>query len=152
MAPIQLWQEETIQETPNTGDSRQPQISGEGKGEVEGDATELAAMAELLVGEEKDLLEDDLREYHKVDSVNTIASLRMKPAHLFRLQIPLCRMVPMPMVRPTLSCDLDFLEHEFSKGYRDGAAVFYVTTTDEAGESSLFTEEEMEKWDPFWKE
>ena len=61
-------------------------------------------------------------------------------------------MVPMPMVRPTLSCDLDFLEHEFSKGYRDGAAVFYVTTTDEAGESSEFTEEEMEKWDPLWKE
>ena len=152
LAPIQLWQEETIQETPNTGDSRQPQISGEGEDEVEGDATELAAMAELLVGEEKDLMEDDLREYHKVDSMNTIASLRMKPAHLFRLQIPFCRMVPMPMVRPTLSCDLDFLEHEFSKGYRDGAAVFYVTTTDEAGESSLFTDEEMEKWDPFWKE
>ena len=40
-------------------------------------------MADLLVGEEKDLMEDDLREYYKVDSVNTIASLRMKPAHLF---------------------------------------------------------------------
>ena len=152
LAPIQLWHEETIQETPNTSDSRQPQISGEGEDEVEGDATELAAMAELLVGEEKDLMEDDLREYHKVDSVNTIALLRMKPAHLFRLQIPLCHMVPMPMMKPTLSCDLHFLEHEFSKGYRDGAAVFYVTTMDEAGESSLFTEEEMEKWDPFWKE
>ena len=145
MAPFHLWQEETIQEMPNTGDSRQPHISGEGEGEVEGDAMEEAAMAELLVGEEKDLMEDDLREYHRVDSVNTIASLRMKPAHLFQLQIPLCRMVPMPMVRPTLSCDLDFLEYEFSKGYRDGAAIFYVTTTDEAGESSLFTEEEMEK-------
>ena len=109
-------------------------------------------MADLLVGEEKDLMEDDLREHHKVDSLNTIASVRMKPAHLFRLQIPLCQMVPMPMVRPTLSCDLDFLEHEFSKGYKDGAAVFYVTTTDEARESSLFIEEEIEKWDPLWKE
>ena len=108
-------------------------------------------MADILVGEDKDLMEDDLREYHKVDSVNNIASLRMKPTNLFQLQIPLCRMVPMPKVRPTLSCDLDFLEHEFSKGYIDRAAVFYVTTTDEAGESSLFTEEEIEKWDPLWK-
>ena len=61
-------------------------------------------------------------------------------------------MVPMPMVRLTLSCDLNFLEHKFSKGYRDGAAVFYVTTTDEAVESSQFTEEEIEKWDPLLKE
>ena len=150
-APVQLWNEETILETPNTVDSTQPPISCEGEGEVEGVAMEEDAMADILVDEDKDLMEDDLREYHMVDSVNTIAFLTMKPTNLFRLQIPLCRMVPMPMVRPTLSCDLDFLEHKFSKGYRDGATVFYVTTTDEAGESSLFTEEEIEKWDPLWK-
>ena len=68
---------------PNTDDSRQPPIASEGEGEVEGDAMEKDPMANLLVGEEKDLMEDDLREYHKVDSVNTIASLRMKPTHLF---------------------------------------------------------------------
>ena len=107
---------------------------------------------DFIEEEDKDLLEDDLRQYHKVDSVNTIAGLRMKPDHLFRLQIPLCRMVPMPMVIPTLSCDLDLLEHEFAVGYRDGAAVFYVTISNEAGEISEFTEEEKDKWDPFWKE
>ena len=53
-------------------------------------------------------------------------------------------MVSMPIVRPTLSCDLDFLEHEFNKGYRDGVVVFYVTTTDDAGESLLFIEEEID--------
>ena len=105
-APVHLWHEETIHEMPNTVDSTQPSIAGEGEGEVEGDAMEEHVMADLLVGEEKDLMEDDLREYHKVDFVNTIASLRMKPAHLFRLQILLCQMVPMPTVRPTLSCDL----------------------------------------------
>ena len=84
----------------------QPSIAGEGEGEVEGDAMEEHVLANLLVGEEKDLMEDDLREYHKVDFVNTIASLRIKPAHLFRLQILLCQMVPMPTVRPILSCDL----------------------------------------------
>ena len=105
-APVHLWHEETIHETPNTVDSIQASIASEGEGEVEGDAMEEHTMAELLVSEEKDLMEDDLQEHHKVGLVNTIASLRMKPAHLFRLQIPLCRMVPMPMVRPTLSCDL----------------------------------------------
>ena len=148
-APLRLWNEEAILETPNTMDSTQPAISGEGEGEVNGDAMDEDAMADILVGEDKDLMEDDLRDYHKVDSVNTIASLRMKPTNLFRLQIPLCCMVPMPMVRPTLSSDLDFLEHEFSKGYRDGAAVFYVTTTDEAGKSSIITEEDSKSSDVF---
>ena len=145
---VHLWHEESILEMPNMVDSTQPSIAGEGEDEVEEDTMEEDTMVDLLVGEDKDLMEDDLQEYHKVDSVNTIASLRMKPTHLFRLQIPLFRMVPIPMVRPTLLCDLDFLDHKFSKNYRDGAAVFYVTTTDEVGESSLFTEEEIEKWDP----
>jgi len=103
---------------------------------------------DMLEDKEKDLLEDELRQLYKVDSVATISSLRMKPDHLFCLQIPLCRMVAMPMVRPTLLCDLDLFEHEFMNGYRDGAAVFYVTTTNEAGESSQFTEEEIEEWGP----
>ena len=37
-APLQLWNEEAILETPNTMDSIQPAISGEGEGEVDGDA------------------------------------------------------------------------------------------------------------------
>jgi len=104
---------ETILETPNTDDTMQPEIEGDGGGDfVEEDEAEDAIDEEV-----KDLLEDDLRQYHKVDSVKTISSLRMKPTHLFRLQISLCRMVAMPMVRPTLSCDLALLEHEFANGY-----------------------------------
>ena len=34
--PVHLWHEETILETPNTVDSTQPPIAGEGEGEVEG--------------------------------------------------------------------------------------------------------------------
>ena len=143
--PTNFWHEETILETPNTYDSTQPPIASEGEGEDEGDAMEDDVVKDLLVGDDKDLMEDDLRQYHKVDSVNTIALLRMKLTHLFQLQISLCRMVPIPMVKPILSCDLDFLEHEFCKGYRDGAAIFYVTTTDEARESSQFTKEEIKK-------
>jgi hypothetical protein len=56
------------------------------------------------------------------------------------------------MVRSTLSSDVDKLEREFAIGYREGAAVFYVSTTNESGESSTFTEEEINSWDPLWKE
>ena len=59
-APFQLWNEEAILEMPNTVDSIQPPISGEGEVEVEGDAMEENAMADILVGEDKDLMEDDL--------------------------------------------------------------------------------------------
>ena len=57
----------------------------------------------------------------------------------------------MPMVRPTLSCDIVKLEQEFVHGYRDGAAVFYVSTTNEAGECMEFTADEIEKFGTLWK-
>jgi len=147
VSPPILSKDETILETQISDESPQPHIEVHDK-EME---EEEDVAGEEMEEEDKDLNEDALRAYHKVDSVKTIASLRMKPEHLFRLQIPLCRMVSMPMVRSTLGCDLQKLEQEFTTGYREGAAVFYVTTTNEAGESSTFTEEEMEAWDPFWK-
>ena len=72
----------------------------------------------------------------------------MKPEELFRLHIPLCRLVVMPMVRPTLACNITKLEQEFARGYRDGGAIFYVSTTNEEGQSEEFSNEEMSKWDP----
>jgi len=147
VSPTSLSQDETILETQINDETPQPDIESDDEGEF----AEEEDAEEEMVEEDKDFDEDALRTYHKVDSVKTIASLRMKPDNLFRLQIPLCQMVAMPMVRPTLACDLQKLEQEFTKGYRDGAIVFYVTTTNEAGESSVFSEEEMEEWDPFWK-
>ena len=55
--PTNLWHKETIMEMLNTNDSTQPPIAGEG--EVEGDAME-DAMEDLLVGDDKDLMEDNL--------------------------------------------------------------------------------------------
>lgn len=46
--------------------------------------------------------EDALRRSQKVNSVASIASLRMKSHALFRFRIPLCRLVQMPMITPTL--------------------------------------------------
>lgn len=55
------------------------------------------------------------------------------------------------MVRPTLSSDVKKLEQEFCHGYLPGRAAFYVSTTNEAGESTEFTDEEMSSWGPLWK-
>ena len=47
-----------------------------------------------------------------------------------RMRVPLCRMVPMPIVRPALKGDITKLEADFFNGYRDGDCVFYISATD----------------------
>ena len=56
----------------------------------------------------------------------------------------------MPMVRPTLSSDLAKLEQEFIHGYREGASVFYVTTTNEDGKTRKVMEADKASWGPIW--
>lgn len=96
--------------------------------------------------------EDVLRGRQKLNSVATISSLRIKPVGKSRFSIPLCRMVSMPMVRPTLQSDLEKLEQEFVHGYREGAAVFYVSTTNEDGCTQEVTNETRDAWGPLWNE
>lgn len=95
--------------------------------------------------------EDDIRRQQKMDSVSTITSLRITPHNLSRRKVPLCRLVPMPMVRPTLSCDLTKLEQEFIHGYDEGARVFYASVSNEQGESGVFSDAEKSEWGPHWK-
>ena len=78
-----------------------------------------------------ELLEDDIRRAQTVDTVAGIEALRMTPHELSRMKIPLCRLVPMLMVRPTLASDLIQLEQQFVHGYEEGARVFYVSMAHE---------------------
>jgi hypothetical protein len=94
--------------------------------------------------------EDEIRSRQKPDSVVTISSLRFQPISVSRFSIPLCRLVAMPLVRPTLQSDLDKLEQEFVHGYRDKAAVFYVTLTDEHGSTQEVTSAVKENWGSLW--
>jgi hypothetical protein len=75
----------------------------------------------------------------------------LKPSSLSRMQGPLCRMVPMPIVRPTLSSDLASLEDEFVHGYREGAAVFYLSITNEGGQIEKVTGEDLVSWGTYWR-
>ncbi len=130
-------------------DSPGPQPSLGGGDE---DATSVAAEEidedEVTLGASEDVI----RSRQKLNAVATIASLRLHPVNISRHHIPLCRMVSMPMVRPTLGCDLTKLEEEFVHGYRDGAAVFYVSVTNEQGDVQEVTEEDKVKWGPLWDE
>jgi len=121
-------------------ESTQPEIGGE---------DELDFMMEDVdvAEEERELLEDELRRLQKVDSVATITSLKMKPDRYSRMRIPLYRLVPMPMVRPTLSSDIQRMEQEFAHGYLNGMAAFYESITNEAVESLQFKDKEVEGWD-----
>jgi len=92
----------------------------------------------------KDALEDDIRRSQKLDTVSILHDLRLTSTDSSRMRILLCRLVPMPMVRPTLACDLNLLENQFSGGYEEGAHVFYVSVTDEERQSSVFSAAEKE--------
>ena len=74
-----------------------------------------------------ELFEDDIRRAQTVDTMARIEALRMTPYEFSRMKIPLCRLVSMPMVRPTLASDLIQLEQQFVHGYKEGARVFYVS-------------------------
>jgi hypothetical protein len=98
------------------------------------------------------LNEDKLRQVLKVNSNKCIEHMRINPKEASRFDIPLCRMIYMPLVRPTLESDIKRLEAEFFHGYRHGASIFYVTLCNERGEERSVSEAEMRNWDPLWIE
>jgi hypothetical protein len=95
--------------------------------------------------------EDDIMTRQKLNSVAKISRLRFQPLISSRFSIPLCRMLAIPMVRPTLTSDLAKLEQEFVHGYREGASVFYVTVTNEERKTPEITEADKASWDPIWR-
>ena len=94
--------------------------------------------------------EDDIRRAHKMDTVATLQSLRLFPNELSKMRIPLCRLVPMPMVQPTLASDILALEQRFVYGYKEGARVFYVSIADEQSCTEVFSVEEKQEWGALW--
>jgi hypothetical protein len=67
----------------------------------------------------------------------------VKPSFLSCMAVSLCRMVAMPIVKPTLSSNLASLEDKFVHGYREGAALFYLSTTNEGGQIDKVTDEDL---------
>jgi hypothetical protein len=96
------------------------------------------------------LNEDELRELQKVDSIQVIEGMQISPKDASRFDILLCRMVYMPLVRPTLATDIKKLEAKFTHGYRPGAPVLYVSICNEKGEERFVKDEDISNWGPHW--
>lgn len=94
--------------------------------------------------------EEVFRVKNKLDSISYINSLCFLEDEEAALRIPLCRMRAMPLVRPVLRTDILRLQAEFSFGYRSGDRVFYVSTTDDKGDSELVNDTVMSTWNSHW--
>lgn len=114
---------------------------------VEEPNSEVGNLADLTVAE----AEDAYRAKQKLNSKSLIEELRMEPKNASRMQIPLCRLLPVPKVRPVLVSDVRRLESEFVHGYQEGDRVFFVSTTDDSGGSQPVTDDIVQGWDSHWK-
>ena len=121
------------------GDDNQPRI------DTEEDFEEINEL-----DEEDALSTDQIRDSRKVNSIATIEALCLKPISLFRMPIPLCRLVAMPIVRPILPSDLASLEDTFVHGYWEEAAVFYLSTTNEDGLVDKVSDNDLQSSGPLW--
>ena len=125
----------------------QPEPSGEGNSELwtAMDINEDEVEEALLK-----LNEDELGNQQKANSTQCVEAMRLLPKEASRFNIPLCRMIYMPLVRPTLTQDIKRLEVEFIHGYRPRASVFYVSTTNENEEEKLVKDVDTSIWGPQW--
>jgi hypothetical protein len=72
--------------------------------------------------------------------------MKILPKEFSRFDIRLCRMVYMPLVRPTLTNDIKRLEAEFTHGYWPSVPVFYVSIYNEHGDERSVKDEDTTKW------
>ena len=84
------------------------------------------------------------RDYHFV--LNSMRVLELG------LRIPLCRLVPLPRVRPVQEVDVRCLEVQFedSDGYDDVDCALYVSIFNDKEETCDVEEEHRATWSPHW--
>ena len=77
------------------------------------------------------------------DMYEVIENMRRQPISKAVLQIPLCRMIHIPMVRPTLRCGILKLMGAFRYGYKLHSGVIYVSVTNDEGYSRVVIQEDV---------
>ena len=77
-----------------------------------------------------------------------IGGLRLKPFSKSRFSIPLCRLIPLPIVRPILEIIVLFLGNEFVNGYREGDRILYVSLYDKDG--GTINIRHVDTWGEHW--
>ena len=87
----------------------------------------------------------------RVNSVQILQKAHAIQGALSQINIPLCRMISLQVVRPALVVDIEKMKADFIHGYRPGAAVFYVSTTDFGGLERVVTDSDRQSWDRPWR-
>ncbi len=86
----------------------------------------------------------------KKDSFSVVEGMRIHPIEKSSMRIPLCRLIHMPLVRPTLRSDVTKLMAAFQFGYRAGSATLYVSTANESGENRFISAKDKREWGELW--
>ena len=95
-------------------------------------------------------MEFRVRHNLKKDSFSVIEGMRIQPKEKSSMRIPLCRLIHMPLVRPTLRSDVTKLMSAFQFGYRAGSATLYVSTANESGENRFISAKDKREWGELW--
>jgi hypothetical protein len=66
---------------------------------------------------------------HKVKKVEVLERHKIHPKNKARMNIPLCCMISMPIVRPSLNINVRKMEQAFQMGYQEGDKMLYVSPT-----------------------
>jgi hypothetical protein len=82
-----------------------------------------------------------------VNTTSRLEKLRFQPRRKSKINIPLCRMVPLPIVCPFLKNDImDLTAHFVVCGYMEGNGVFYVALKNNEGKTMDVTPDIMASW------
>ena len=85
----------------------------------------------------------------KVLFVKVLDSMRIP---LDRFCVPLCKMIPLPKVRPIQEVDVATLKKQFEGSYIDGGCVMYIFIFYDHTPSMNVTKERIASWDPHWRD
>ena len=86
-----------------------------------------------------------------VNSVQILQKAQAFNGDLSQIEIPLCRMISLQVVRSALAVDIEKMKADFIHGYGSRAAVFYVSTTDFIGIERFITDADRKNWDKQWR-
>ena len=87
----------------------------------------------------------------RVNSVQILQKAQVFDGDLSQIEIPLCRMISLQVVRLALAVDIEKMKADFIHGYRPGAAVFYMSTIDFTSVERFVTDSDRQNWDRQWK-
>jgi len=118
--------------------------------ESSSDSKEEESEEDKILGVKLGYIEDNIKKSQTLDTIKLITSMRLTSNDLSWMRILLCKLVPMPTVQPTLSCDLTLFDNKFTWGYKEGARVFYISISDEEGKLAMFSDKEKQDSSPLW--